>query len=464
MLSNIVDMNVYQIIAELFEIPCRVVLLFALWNRFVPLYSGVSRNDKKKVYILAVIVTATDVLRCLLFPYGFPLWLLTMCGIPLIYAYIYKRESMPETLFSFLLFVNYRYLPYFVVNSIMDLISKELMVGIEKSANIEAFISTRVGILSLLSEGLYIVILLVEILPLLWFVKRPEKMKWIEFCYLSVMNIAGIILTWIMRGIVVLDTTDGTVILLDERPHLLWLLPLVAILLYFGELSAIVIWQRYCVFRQQSEIYLARSFEKEAIRRRLDDTKRYYDQVRKARHEMANHMTNIRGLAEQGLNVELCRYITDIDDSIRSVEMRYNTGDPVTDVVINDRVGKAEERNITFSTNFVYDSSWGIPVYDMSIVLSNILDNALKAAELASEKLKYINLKIIDRENVVLLVCENGFDSSANISKDLNDIWHGIGLRNVEDIAERYDGTVNIKKEKSVYKISILLKKCPSVT
>ncbi len=464
MLSNIADMNVYQIIAELFEIPCRVFLLFALWNRFVPLYSGESRNDKKKVYILAVIVIATDILRCLVFPVGFPLWLLTMCGIPLIYAYIYKRESMPETLFSLLLFVNYRYLSYFVVNSIMDPISKGMMAGIEKSSNVEAFVSTRVGILSLFSEGIYLVVLLAEILSILWLVKRPEKMKWIELCYLSVMNIAGIVLTWIMRGIAILDTADGTVILLDERPHLLWLLPLVAILLYFGELSAIIIWQRYCEFKRQSEIFLARSFEKEAIRRRLDDTKRYYDQVRKARHEMANHMTNIRGLAEQGLNEELCRYITDIDESIRSVEMRYNTGDPVTDVVINDKARKAEERNITFSTNFVYDSSWGIPVYDLSIILSNILDNALKAAESVPERLKYINMRMIDRENIVLLVCENGFDPSADKKKDIDDIWHGIGLRNVEDIADRYDGTVNIKKEKSVYKISVLLKKCPSVT
>lgn len=139
MLSNVADMSIYQIIAELIEIPCRVVLLFVLWNRFVPLFSGESKKDKNKIYILAVIVTATEILRCLVVPYGFPLWLLTMCGIPLFYAYIYKRESMPETLFSLLLFVNYRYLSYFVVNSIMDPISKVMMTGIENSSSVEAY-------------------------------------------------------------------------------------------------------------------------------------------------------------------------------------------------------------------------------------------------------------------------------------------------------------------------------------
>ncbi len=464
MLSNLADMSIYQIIAELIEIPCRIVLLFVLWNRFVPLFSRGSRKDKNKVLVLAMIVTAAEVLRWCMFTDGFPIWMLTLCGIPLLYACLYKRERIPETLFSLILFVNLRYLSFFAVNSIMNAVSKRMMSGVEMAEDVETFVSSRVDILSLLSEGIYIVILLIEILPIIWFVKRPEKMRWMELCYLSVMNIAGIILTRIMMGIAVLDTADGSIILLDEKPQLLWLLPLVAILLYFGELSAILIWQRYCEFRRRSELHLARSLEEEAIRRRLDDTEHYYEQVRKVRHEMANHMTNIRGLAEQGFNVELCRYITDIDDTIRSVEMRYNTGDPVTDVVVNDRVRKAEENGIAFSTNFAYSSSWGIAVYDLSIVLSNILDNALKAAGSASNELKYIKMKMIDRENVILLVCENGVNLSVAPPRDMNDIWHGIGLKNVEDIAERYDGTVNIKRDDSVYKISVLLKKCPSVT
>ena len=61
-------------------------------------------------------------------------------------------------------------------------------------------------------------------------------------------------------------------------------------------------------------------------------------------------------------------------------------------------------------------------------------------------------------------MCENGFNPSENISRDLNDKWHGIGLKNIEAIAEQYNGVVNIKKTDSVYKISILLKKCLSVT
>ena len=103
-------------------------------------------------------------------------------------------------------------------------------------------------------------------------------------------------------------------------------------------------------------------------------------------------------------------------------------------------------------------------MYDLSIVLSNILDNALKAAEAASEELKYINIKMADKKNVILLVCENGFNPSEKVLKGADDIWHGIGLKNVEDIAERYSGTVNVKKAESVYRISILLKKCLSVT
>jgi len=123
----------------------------------------------------------------------------------------------------------------------------------------------------------------------------------------------------------------------------------------------------------------AGNVERESIQRMLEDTERYYEQVRKARHEMANHLTTIRGLAEQGLILDMKQYISEIDDTIQSVEMRYFTGNPVTDVVINDKYRKAKEKGVLFSSVFSFDESWGIAVYDLSIVLSNILDNALKA-------------------------------------------------------------------------------------
>lgn len=99
MLSNIADMSVYQIIAELVEIPFRVIGLFIIWDRFVPLFTGESKNNKKKVLVLAVIVAVTEVLRWCVFTNGFPFWMITMCGIPLIYAYTYKKERIPETFF-----------------------------------------------------------------------------------------------------------------------------------------------------------------------------------------------------------------------------------------------------------------------------------------------------------------------------------------------------------------------------
>lgn len=463
MLSNISNISISQVISELVEIPCRVVLLFVLWNHFVPLFSCENKK-RSNAYILFMIVMFAEIIRWCFLTDGFPFWIISICGILFIYALFYKRESIPETVFTLILFVNLKYLSFFIVNSIVNSVSNRMMDEFQRSANMNAVAPSRVGILFLLSEGIYILVLFMEILPLILFVKKPEKMKWAEICYLSVLNVVGIILTRIMMGISVLDTANGAIVLLDEKPHLLWLLPLVSILFYFGELSAIIIWQRYCAYRQKSEKYFVRCMEEEAIRRRLNDTERYYEQVRKVRHEMANHLTNIRGLAQRGLNEDLCRYITDIDDTIRSVEMRYVTGNPITDVVVNDRSRKAEEDGIAFSISFAYDETWGISVYDLSIILSNVLDNALKAAKSALDERRYINMKTVDKENVILIVCENGFERSADISKDMNDMWHGIGLKNVEDIAERYNGTVNINREDFVYKISVLLKKCPSVT
>ena len=449
-------LTIIQAGTELLGIMCRVVLFLVLFNRFVPIYSG---KNKKTSFALALVLIVASVVRWCINENGYPLWIIILSIVVMAYTLIWKREYVKEALFSLGLFVNLRYLSYFFVNSVVSVVSPKIMEGFEQATDIDSFMTSRTEIMYIGSEVLYILILIVELLPFIKLLKKHERISWVELCYLSVMNVAGIIMTRIMIGIAVIDTDAGAIVLLDEKPSLVWLLPVVAILIYLGELFAIVIWQKYNLYRQKSELYFVRSIEEESIRRRLDDTERYYEQVRKARHEMASHMTNIKGLAEQEHLEELSKYIEDIDDNIRSVELRYNTGNPITDVVVNDKCRKAEEKEIVFMMSFAFDDSWGIPVYDLSIVLSNILDNAIEAADTVNGELRYVNLKTIDRERVILLVCENGYDSSLQPQGDKENFWHGLGLKNVEDIAERFDGTVNIKKYDNLFKIKIMLKK-----
>lgn len=459
------NMDLAQVIAQCASFIVKTAFFVALWIHFIP---SAEKNDEKynkDIVVLTVSMLCMEVIASHVDMKGLPFWIPEIYVILAIYCKVGKRKIMPEMTFLILLYANLRYLSYFIINSAIDVIYKQVLKGIEYRQDIDSVLAVSTRVMSFLTIVLFLIVMTGMVYAVMRTIKTPFHINWYECGYLSALNVAGIILTEIMISIAVIATEDGTFVLTEEKPELLWLMPIIAVLLYLGELSALYFWQNYMTYRRQSEIYYVEKVEKEAIQRRLSEMESYYDQVRKVRHEMANHMTNIRGLANTGNTEEIRKYITELDEQIRPTKMRYATGNPITDVVINDQYRKADEKGISFSIAFAFDEMWGIPAMDLSVVLSNLLNNAIEAADEVQDDRRYVSLRTLDKDGVIMIRCQNGYDNDSKKSKDSNyDMWHGIGLKNVSDIANRFDGTVNIKRENDMFSIAVLMKKRPSVT
>ena len=455
----------FQTLSEGISLALRVGLLFVLWNRFVEMIPKNGKRARHEIICLAVFLFVVSEIISVFYsgslPFGRAIFFLIVMG----YAAFRMKDSIKETLFSLILYFNFRSLSYFSVDSLTTLIERPVMSKALLSNDIEAYVGKWINVLYVLTHLSFVVMIAGMMLPILVLVKKRIKMSWAEVLYLSVMNFAGIALTRIMAGISILKTDDGAFILTDAKPELLWQLPVIALLLYLGELAAILIWQRYDTFRQQGQLYYAENLEKEAIKKRLAETEDYYGQIRKVRHDMANHLMTIKGLADGDHNEELSRYISGIDADFEAVRLPLSTGSPVTDVVIGDKYRRMVEKHIGCDLAFSYNEDWGIPVYDISIILTNILDNAIEASEHLSEVKRHIDLRLTDKPNVILIRCENTCDpNSSHKHTRKDDYWHGIGLKNVEDIAKRFDGAMDISEGKGRFIISVMMKKRPFTT
>lgn len=142
------------------------------------------------------------------------------------------------------------------------------------------------------------------------------------------------------------------------------------------------------------------------------------------------------------------------------------TGNAVTDVIINDKCRRAGKAGIRFEADFWYGGE--IPVFDLGIILNNLLDNAIEACEKLKPGEGYIRLTLKRKKQFLLLEVENSFDGSVQMDGSLPATTkrsalpeilteHGIGLENVRDVAERYYGGVNIKVKENVFHVTVLL-------
>ncbi len=93
-----------------------------------------------------------------------------------------------------------------------------------------------------------------------------------------------------------------------------------------GEAALIYFWQRYRTLLAERQKHFVEEQQVKAMKKRLEEAENFYGSIRKVRHEMKNHMANIKGLADAGQYVEIEKYVQKMDETMQELEYKYTTG------------------------------------------------------------------------------------------------------------------------------------------
>lgn len=234
--------------------------------------------------------------------------------------------------------------------------------------------------------------------------------------------------------------------------------------LYAASLSVMVLFSVICEKVQRRK------------RRRLSE--KSYDQFReqmitqnestlalqKFRHDIVNHLIDIRALIAAN---DIGSALTLLDETARKAEEawseRLSTGDPIADVVITSKAAVCRSKEIEFICSAESMNGFKMDNVDMSSLISNLLDNAIEAAEKAESP--YVKLDIFDHNAYHVIRVENRISrelpgsggSFLQTTKPEPDL-HGFGLKIIEDIAEKYGGNFVGKKDGDRFIATVLIK------
>ncbi|MEY8268955.1 GHKL domain-containing protein [Lachnospiraceae bacterium 64-25] len=386
------------------------------------------------------------------------------------YAGICYKKQIGKAVFVMLAFYNLHCLSFLIANSIYMKIMSVMMKRIDflqNSYQQEVDCCMVVGMFCLIFA--YSVLFVAMALILYRFMKDVAIMAWQDVILLSILNFVGSMITRIISGLITVKIEDEFFILFDKKPDLLWEVPMIAVLIFIGEAALIYFWQKYRILLAERQKHFIEEQQVKAMKKRLEEAENFYGSIRKVRHEMKNHMANIKGLAGAGEYGEIEDYVRRMDETMQELEYKYVTGNAVTDVIINDKCRRAEKAGIRFDADFRYGGE--IPVFDMGIILNNLLDNAIEACEKLKTGKGFIHLSLKQKKQFLLLEVENSFDGAVPVQSGgglalpttkqsiLPGIIaeHGIGLENVRDVAEKYFGGVNIKVKGDVFHVTVML-------
>lgn len=179
------------------------------------------------------------------------------------------------------------------------------------------------------------------------------------------------------------------------------------------------------------------------------------------RHDMKNHIIALSALSRNKEWEKIDDYLKSMEDIALDAGGDM-TGNKAVDALLYRKRKQAEEENIKWECDVQMPKGCCINEFDLCVLFGNILDNALNACErMHGEEGRFINIQARTVKKCFLLEVKNSMDRMekyADGSANKGDSQeHGIGLLNVGDVVDKYNGAVNMEAEKGIFIISILM-------
>lgn len=389
------------------------------------------------------------------------------------YGYIFKICKWEKPVFLLLFLYNLHTMSFLISNSIYQVISECMNQRLDMSSpDVVEKIYFQTGILCTFFMILYAVILIMLCMIFIKMHLEISDISVTEFVFLSVLNIAGIILAYMIVQLSVVPLENDVFILYDEASDFLWKVPIIAILLLVGEYSSILIFCRYKKYLLERERVISRELGLKQLESRFEEAQTLYGNLRGLRHDIKNHMQTIQGLISSGESQATNAYMERLNEAIEEIDGKFSTGNTLCDVILNDKYRIAKKDNIKMSVDFRYDK--GISDFDFGIILSNLCDNAIEACRKVQAQERWIDISFTGVGPCVLLSVRNSYDEKDIIwgedglplsskhqlsGRDIQTNNHGMGLKNVSVIAEAYLGKVQIDTNENEFLVSVMLQK-----
>ena len=199
----------------------------------------------------------------------------------------------------------------------------------------------------------------------------------------------------------------------------------------------------------------------------LEQQKRYCEliddqniETRSFRHDMNAHMNSISYLIERRMYKELDNYIKELTKSYSAIPKRVDVGNYIADAIVQETVYEAKKINADFEYRGRMTEAMKDREYDICIILSNLLNNAIEAVEkLSDDSPKNIRLDIRNYNNKTIIIDRNK-DIVNNVSlittkADVRD--HGFGLYNVKKSVKALKGDMKISHRESEFVVTITI-------
>ena len=202
-------------------------------------------------------------------------------------------------------------------------------------------------------------------------------------------------------------------------------------------------------------------FQNDLVNRHYDEVETMYRKMRGWRHDYHNHIQALKAYMDMEQYREADEYLDKLEEDLTTVDTVLKTGNVMVDAILNSKLTLIRERHIQVDATAMVPGDISISGIDLSVLIGNLLDNAMEACMKAPEEERFIRIYIDIVKKQLYISVTNSMQGKA---KRVDGIYltdkagsHGFGLLRIDSIVARYRGYLNRQTENGVFATEVML-------
>lgn len=200
--------------------------------------------------------------------------------------------------------------------------------------------------------------------------------------------------------------------------------------------------------------------QEEQARRHLDEVRSIHSEMRGYKHDFHHHLQALKGQLEAGEVERAIAYITELDRSLQSVDTLLKTGNVTVDAILSAKLAQARADGIAVTVDVNLPDRLTFSDLELSIVIGNLLDNAIEACALARGE-RFIRLFIALKGSMLYFSMLNSAAEKqikrGSLFRTRKAGLHGFGLKRAQSIIEEHGGWIKYNSEDGAFTTEFLV-------
>ena len=180
------------------------------------------------------------------------------------------------------------------------------------------------------------------------------------------------------------------------------------------------------------------------------------------RHDLRHHMQYLAGCIENGRTEQAQAYIREVCAEIESQKVRVFCENETVNLILSAFAGRAEESGVPLRVRAEVPHFIPVAETDLCVLLSNALENALHACQRLRQTGEPCDIELVvyEKSGKFFLQVTNTCPPGVTFEKGLpvtREPGHGIGVRSICAIAERYNGMYSFSEKDGRFVLRVSL-------